>query len=186
MRLNCESIGEISKPNDWDVYVMLVSSKEPKRERAYCYWAFQDITIVSLSAEKWFRQQQLVTSKAQEKRQSNGAKKNERKIKSNYCYHALNKYFRALNDCFHMLNIYNGIEALSEFRSGFLCWTITVSLINNFRKWSNLAKTMGLLKQTVWFGLSVKCRVAFVSCGVLEDESWLLIRVIRFRHVWPI
>ena len=25
-----------------------------------------------------------------------------------------------------------------------------------------------------------------VSCGVLEEGSWLLIRVIRFRDVWPI
>ena len=54
-------------------------------------------------------------SKAQEKRQSNDAQKKkeiERKIKSNYCFHTLNKYFYTLNECFHTLNQYNGIEAL--------------------------------------------------------------------------
>ena len=78
------------------------------------------------------------------------------------------------------------MEALSEFRSGFLYWIIKVSLINNFRQWSDLARMMGLLKQTGWLGLSVKCRVTSASCGVLEEGSWLLIRVIKFHDVWPI
>ena len=118
------------------------------------------------------REQSTGKKKAKQWRIKKKKKGIERKIKSNYCFHTLNKY--------------NAIEALSEFRAECLCWIIKVSLINNFRKWSDLARMMGLLKQTAWLGLSVKCRVTSVSCGVLDEGLWLLIRVIRFRDVWPI
>ena len=62
-------------------------------------------------------------------------KQSEGKIKSNCCFHSSNKY--------------NGIEALLGLRSGFLCLIIKISLVNNFRQWSDLAKIIGLLKQTM-------------------------------------
>ena len=53
----------------------------------------------------------MITATCQEqkhrKKAKQSRKKGERKIESNYCFHSLNKY--------------SGIEALSEFRSGFLC-----------------------------------------------------------------
>ena len=73
------------------------------------------------------------------------------------------------------------LKLCRNLRSGFLCQIINVYLINNFCLWSELAKMLGFLKQAMSSGLSVKCRVTSVSCGALEEGSWLLIQVIRFR-----
>ena len=57
-------------------------------------------------------------------------------------------YGKIKTNCFQKMNDYDETEAFSEFRSGFLCSIIEVSLINNFRQWSNLAKMIGILKRT--------------------------------------